>query len=135
MDVLSALSEQFPDRPPTWNDIVIAVIAISWMPLYRTDLGEISWAMAMGGFVSFFVIRGPVANSTIGMRFGSWWKAIGLRGRAVGIILYAVGVWITSQLIYIPVTLVSSIVAGGMLAIAVFVFLRVLSAREVSGWV
>ncbi|MFC6964164.1 hypothetical protein ACFQL7_21650 [Halocatena marina] len=53
MDVLSALSEQFPDRPPTWNDIVIAAMAISWVPLYRTDLGEISWAMAMGGFVAF----------------------------------------------------------------------------------
>lgn len=65
-NVQTRLSAYFPDRQPTWTDVLIGV-------LIGIDIGSdvltpasLSWPATVTGFLSFSVALGPGARSSFG---------------------------------------------------------------------
>jgi hypothetical protein len=128
------VSNWFPDRPPTWMEVGIVVLfGISTaMDLYPYD--EISWTWVAVGFVLCGFGMGPAGTTSLGKRFGQWFRGIGVAGRTVAIVLFAVVVWWTMFTIDIPSAKVDSFVAGMCLSLVAFLLAYLADAGEIDGW-
>ncbi|WP_135302260.1 hypothetical protein [Haloarcula amylovorans] len=128
------VSDWLPDSPPTWDDVIVTVLAVVWLSLTFSGLDTISWTALAAGIGIVVVVAGPVAHSTLSERISARVPALGPAGRAVGIVLFAVAVWFVAPMVDVPAHLVTSFCGGGMLALAVLVALQAVYAGEVSGW-
>ncbi|MCH7661148.1 MAG: hypothetical protein IH933_11425 [Euryarchaeota archaeon] len=134
MSVRSALSSYFPNRPPTWMEVVIvAVVAVSFAPSFFSP-STLLWPAVLFGFLGFLVVAGPVANTTLGKEFGDWFQRIGGVGRLFVVFLFVVGVLALLQFSLVPPAWVDDTIAGMFLGIVVYMLSYILLAGGVSGW-
>jgi hypothetical protein len=134
MNVQSRVAAWFPDRTPTWTEIIIAVLLTVTVATDFLSPSTISWLAVTVGFVVFAVAMGPAGNTSLGQRIGQWVREIGSSSRATAIILFAIAVGVIFQLDWIPVALISNAASGGLLAFILYTVAYVAWAGEVSGW-
>lgn len=89
---------------------------------------SLRWSWVAVGFVTFFVATGPVADSPVGQLIGDWFRAIGRRGRAAVIVLFAIAADA------LPDHPLESVGVGLVCAAPLFVGLYVLTAGQPDGW-
>jgi hypothetical protein len=134
MNVQSGFSAYFPNRHPTWTEVIIAVLFAGSVAPDFLLLSTISWPAVAVGFVVFAVAVGPATNTSLGKRIGQWFRDIGISGRATAIILFLIAVVLLYQLDWVPNTFISDAASGGILAFIVYMVAYVVWAGEVSGW-
>ena len=134
MDDRSAIAAYFPDRPPTWTEVGLAALIVvpTLVPPFRS--GPPSVPALIGGFLTFTAALGPIANTTLGVRVGRWFRGIGKDGRAAVIVPFAVAVAAIFRIDAVPSELIADAAVGGLLACVLSVLAYVLLAGEVSGW-
>ncbi|ERH07479.1 MAG: hypothetical protein J07HN4v3_03120 [Halonotius sp. J07HN4] len=128
------LSAYFPDRQPTWTEVVIGV-------LIGIDIGpnvlppaSLSWPAAVTGFLAFSVALGPGANSSFGQQIGQWWRGIGVTRGIGAIVLFAVTAGVVTRFDAVPNALIVDAATGGLLATLLYLIAYIVRARGVSGW-
>jgi len=132
--IQSRLSAYFPDRSPTWIDVLIGIlIGVEVGPDVLSPT-TISWPAAVTGFLVFSVALGPGANSSLGRRIGQWFQSIGLTGRIAVIVLCAIAAVMTFQFDAMPNDLIADAANGGLFATLLYLITYVLWAGGVSGW-
>jgi hypothetical protein len=128
------LRRWFPERPPTWTDILVALFVLVWLPLNVGYLQTIYWGWLLFGFGIGLVSIGPLANSPIGDQVGTWFRKIGMLGRAISILSFGVVVWMVRRQVTIPSDIVTSAVGGFMISLLLYVLMHLLYSGEISGW-
>ena len=104
--VLSAL---VPDHTPSRVDLFMMVIAAFELYLnFYIDSSGREWPWVVVGFVSCVLIAGPIAKSSIGRLLEKWFREIGIGGRALLIVLFAIGWYLVVSTFNIPVDPVTS---------------------------
>ncbi|WP_423745594.1 hypothetical protein V5735_06405 (plasmid) [Haladaptatus sp. SPP-AMP-3] len=132
--VPKTVSDWFPDRPPTWMEVGIVVLfsVSTAIDLYPYD--EISWTWVAVGFVLCGFGMGPAGTTSLGKRFGQWFRDIGGAGRVAVIVCFAVGVWWAMLTVDLPIAKVESFVAGLFFSLVVFLLAHYADAGEIDGW-
>lgn len=129
------LRRWYPESPPTWTDVVIACLSLIWVPLTVVEyLDTIYWSWSLFGLVIGLVLIGPLANSPIGERAGTWFEKIGVIGRIISLLLFLVSVMIVANQVNIPTELVGSFVCGSVISIFLYVLSHIFYSGEISGW-
>jgi len=128
------LRRWLPERPPTWTDVLAGLLILVWLPLNVGDLQTIYLSWFLFGSVAGLVSMGPLANSLIGERTGTWFRKIGVLGRAVSILAFVDIVWFVRGQVDLPGKIVTSAIGGFLLSILVYTLSYILSAGEISGW-
>ena len=128
------LRRWFPEHPPTWTDIIIGLLILVWVPFNVGYLQTIYWEWLLLGFVVGLVSMGPLANSPIGEQVGTWFRKIGILGRAISIISFVVVVLIVRGQVNVPSEIVTSSVGGFMMSILLYILMFLLYSGEISGW-
>ena len=123
----------FPSDAPTWVEVIVGIAAASHL-VGTLPSGPVRWPWFAVGFAVLVLATGPGANSALGARVGAWFSAIGVTGRVLAILGFAGGVWLTDTVVGIPEEPTSSIVAGVMAGVVVFIVVSLLAAGEVDGW-
>lgn len=134
MNVQSRFSKYFPNRTPTWTEVIISVLVVGMIAPDFLSPSTISWPAATVGFVIFAVAIGPASTTSLGKRIGQWFREIGVSGRAIAIILFAITVGAIFQLDWVPTSLINDATSGGLLAVFLYTVAYVAWAGEVSGW-
>ncbi|MFC5277481.1 hypothetical protein ACFPM1_01670 [Halorubrum rubrum] len=115
-----------PDRPPTWTDVLVGVLALLWIPINLASLRTIHWSWVFGGVAIGLVATGPIANSRSGKRVGAWFRTIGVGGRLVVILSFAAAVWIVSNRVDVPSEIVTSAAGGFMISLVVYLLVSLI---------
>ena len=129
-----SLGRWFPTHPPTWTDVLMGLLILVWLPLNLGYVRTIHWGWLLLGFIVGLVSMGPLANSAVGGRVGALFRKIGVLGRAISIISFAVVVWIVAGQVNVSSEIVTSSVSGFMMSILLYILLFLLYSGEVSGW-
>ncbi|MBX0286891.1 hypothetical protein [Haloarcula salinisoli] len=123
----------FPERPPTWAEVVTTLLVTATVvPEFLDD--TVSLPIAVAGFVLFALAVGPGANSSIGQRVGQWFRDIGKHDRALAIFVFLVTMAVLSLVAEALVVVLADAAAGGMMAVALYVFVHAVRAGGVEGW-
>ena len=128
------LRRWYPESPPTWTDILVILLALLFVTISLNDLQTVYWNWLLLGLVIGFIATGPLANSTIGKRVGTWFREIGMAGRAVCIISFAIVIFLSSSYVDVPSELVTSVGSGFMISVSLCVFMYVVYSGKVSRW-
>ncbi|SDR38937.1 hypothetical protein [Natronobacterium texcoconense] len=133
MDVRTGVAAYFPDRPPTWTEVVLGVLVlVAIAPRIYVD--SPSAPALLVGFLAFAVALGPAATTTAGRRIEEWFRRIGVVGRAIVLLTFLASTLLAYRLEAIPSTLVGDAAVGGLLAVILYLAAHVLLTREISGW-
>ena len=117
--VLSAL---LPDHTPSRVDLFIMVLAAFELYLnFYTESSGREWQWVVAGFISCVLIAGPIAKTSVGRLLGEWFREIGIAGRALLIVLFAIGWYLVASTFYIPLGTVTSVSNGAFLWVLLFV--------------
>ena len=125
------LSTWYPERPPTWTDVLVGVLALLWIPINLASLRTIHWSWMVGGAAIGLVSVGPLANSRGGKRVGAWFRAIGIGRRLAVILTFAAAVWIVSNRVDVPSEIVTSAVGGFMISLVVYLLAYLIHSGEI----
>ena len=132
-NIQTRLSAFFPDRQPTWTEVIIGV-------LIGIDIGpdvlapaSLSWPAAVTGFLAFSVALGPGARSSFGRQIGQRFRSIGVTGRVAVIVLFAVTVGVVTRFDMVPSALIADVATGGLLATLLYLVTYLICAGGVSG--
>ncbi|AQL42536.1 hypothetical protein BV210_07350 [Halorientalis sp. IM1011] len=121
----------FPDGAPDKIEVAIAVVLL-FDVAYDFYTGEpVVWSWFVGGFVACVLALGPVAASPVGSQVDTWFRDIGVAGRALVIIAFAVVVWMGYEFAGLPPKRLSSAASGIFLAVGFVIGVRLFSARTV----
>ncbi|OYR55939.1 hypothetical protein [Halorubrum halodurans] len=121
----------YPDRPPTWTDVLVGVLALLWIPINLGSLRTIHWGWVGGGAAIGVVSVGPLANSRGGKRVGAWFRAIGVGGRLAVVLSFAAAVWIASNRVDVPSEIVTSAAGGFTISLVLFLLAYLIRWGEV----
>ena len=117
--ILSAL---LPKHTPSRLDLFVVVIAAFELVLnFYIEPSGWEWLWVVAGFVSCVLIAGPIAKSSVGRLLEKWFREIGIGGRALLIVLLAIGWYLVASLFNIPANSVTSVANGVFLWILLFV--------------
>ena len=128
------LSAYFPDRPPTWTEVLIGVLVGIDVGFDVLSPENMSWFAVAAGFLVFSVALGPGSNSSLGRRVGQWFRDIGVTGRLVAIGSFALSAFILSQSATVPYALIADAASGGLFACSLYLIAYLVLAKEVHGW-
>lgn len=120
-----------PERPPTWTDVLVGLLALIWIPLNLASLRTIHWGWVFLGVLIGLVSTGPIANSRTGKRVGRWFRGIGVGGRLACILSFFVAVWLVSDRVDVPSETVTSAVAGFMLSLVSYLLVHALRSGRI----
>lgn len=119
------LSEMTNKQLVGW--IVFGVVLILSPALQLWDAGTVSWLALGGVFIATVVFSETAATTRPGQRIDAWWRRIGIPGRTLAIVLFAVVAWGSIWLYSGSLIPLYSFVFGGFLGIIVkgsFVLMR-----------
>lgn len=131
----SGVTRYFPDRPPTWLEVIIGALVVSMILPDFLAPKQLSWPAVLLGFLAFALAIGPVARTSFGIRIGCWFRAIGVTGRLVVISVFAFLVAIAAASDVVPLAPLSDAATGGLVAVLLYLLVYIATVREVSGWV
>jgi hypothetical protein len=134
MGGLFEVGTYFPDRSPTWSEVLTVVTAPvsigSWLQL----LSPSSLPAVALGFVGAAILLGPVAQTRVGKQIDRWATEIGRLGRATVIALFAIAVIVALGFEAIPTGLYG--VSLGIFLFSVLLLAAyVLHERPIEGWI
>jgi hypothetical protein len=132
MSTDSVPARYFPDRSPTWTEVVVGLL-VTVEILVEVTSSEIALPAATLGFLTFALAVGPAANTGVGERVGGWFRARTVAERAVVIVLFFVVVVVTSRLEPVPGGLLSDFAVGGLGAVVCYLLAYLVWAGEISG--
>jgi|SRR5699024_4688537 len=117
-------------RDPSRLEIVVGIWAIfqSFLFFSATDT-PVSWVWLAVGVVVWAIAMGPVAASSVGKRFGAWFKGISGAGRIVAIVMAAAMIWAVETTVVIPTTPGMNFLTGGLFAIGIITLLESIRTR------
>jgi len=128
-----------PDRPPTWAEVGLSLlVSVVYLPQLVIS-SSVSWPVVFTGIAVSVVVLGPIANSRGGRRVETRFKAVSIPHRVlvlsiVGIVLLG-GAMAVASVTSVTTQLLLDASYGGMAGVVVYVFVHLLHARTVSGWV
>ncbi|ERG99136.1 MAG: hypothetical protein J07HQX50_00278 [Haloquadratum sp. J07HQX50] len=132
--VRAILSAYFPDRSPTWAEVLTgALIGVS-VGVDALSSATVSWPAGVAGFLIFTVALGPGANSSLGGQIGQWFRNISVTGRVAVIVLFMLITGVVLRFDAVPDALIADAASGGLLATLLYVIVYIAWAGEVSGW-
>ncbi|MGA9400503.1 hypothetical protein [Haladaptatus sp.] len=132
--MVRTVSDWFPDRPPTWGEILPTTLISFSLAADPSVFDTISWAWVAVGFVLTGIGLGPARATALGKRFGQWFRDIGVTGRISAIILFFVVAWGTLLTVEIPIAVIDSFVVGMWAALILYFLAHIAHAGEISGW-
>ncbi|EMA48406.1 hypothetical protein C451_20502 [Halococcus thailandensis JCM 13552] len=100
---------------------MMAIAAFELYLNFYIDSSGREWPWVVVGFVSCVLIAGPIAKSSIGRLLEKWFREIGIGGRALLIVLFAIGWYLVVSTFNIPVDPVTSASNGIFLWVLLFV--------------
>jgi len=115
----------FPDRPPTWAEVVGSVATTFLLPNFVADIDSITVAAA--GFILFLL---ALPFETV----ENWFHRIGMAGRLLLIFGVFAGVQLIAELAPALTPTLVDIATGGLLATLLYFTIFLLRERTVSGW-
>lgn len=122
-----------PDHEPTWTEILVGLVAVIWLADEVVLASMISWPWLALGFGLNLIAIGPIAQSSIGARIGTWFRDIGVAGRLLALVLFALVVWTAEYAVDLPAVPVTSAVGGMMVAVLVYIIANVATSGGVGG--
>ena len=134
MSAVFDVDAYFPDRPPTWLEVGVTLLAAGTVAGKVLRGAVVSWPALWVGFAVFVVAFGPGTQSALGARIGQWFRAVGTAGRAAVIVLCIVFVTLLYRFAWVPDAVLSDFGSGGLLAVVCIMVVYVVGAGEVSGW-
>ncbi|ELY77448.1 hypothetical protein [Natrinema gari] len=132
--VQSRLAAYFPDRSPTWIDLLIGILTGVEIGPDILSPATISWPAAVSGFLVFTIALGPGSNSSLGRWVSQWFRSIGILRRVVVIVLFALTVGIVSRFDAVPNAQIADAASGGLLATFLYLVTYIVWAGGVSDW-
>lgn len=123
-----------PERSPTWTDVIVGGLALFWVLLNLGYLQTIYWEWVVFGFVVGLLSMGPLANSPIGEQIGIWFRDIGIVGRSLFILSFAVAVWVVRSQVDISSQIVTSSVGGFMISMILYLLVYIHYSENIDGW-
>ena len=115
----------FPDRPPTWAEVVGSVATTFLLPNMLSGIGSVTVAAA--GFL-LFVLALPLK------RVEDWFHRIGMGGRVLLIFGVFAGVQLIAELAPELTPILADAATGGLLATLLYFTAFLVRERTVSGW-
>ncbi|MFC5368129.1 hypothetical protein [Salinirubrum litoreum] len=118
---MSRWSVWSPDGHPTRLDLAFGVIAGATAVVSLLTVASTHWLWFLAGVLVFGLAVGPASATGVAERVGTWFRGIGVVGRALVIASVVAVAWGSVQLvpgIGAPLTAFGS---GGLLAVAVVV--------------
>lgn len=128
------LSTYFPDRAPTWTEVLIGVLVGINFGFDVLSPETMSWPAVVAGFLVFSVALGPGGNSPFGRRVGQWFRDIGATGRLAVIGSFALSAIVMSRFNAVPYALIADAASGGLFACFLYLIAYLVLAKEVHGW-
>jgi hypothetical protein len=132
MSLESLPARYFPDRSPTWAEVVVGLLA-AFEILSELLFSGVSLPAAVVGFSLFGLALGPAANTGVGRRVGRWFRSRAVAERAALIVMFFTVVVATSRLELVPGSLLSDFAVGGLAAVVCYLFAYLAWAGEISG--
>jgi hypothetical protein len=130
-----SIADWLPDRPPTWADVFLAGFGFFSLVEYAvSSTTPAAWEWVAVGVVGSVLAFGPLANSAVGDRVNEWWDRIGVGGRALAIVGFAVVCWTViwqEPAIRAPV---DGVATGGFAVLFVVLAVFVVRHRPIRGW-
>ncbi|WP_137291185.1 hypothetical protein [Natronorubrum halophilum] len=118
-----------PDGAPNRRRVAFATLVAAWAVWNLAVVETVAWGIVAAGFVAFVAAAGPLATSSIGSRVGAWFRAIGIVGRGLVIVGFAVMVWTATTRLEVPAVLPTSFGLGGILGTSAVVALEAVRSR------
>jgi hypothetical protein len=134
MDGILNVGNYFPDRPPTWSDVVTVVSGLLYIGISVQSFQSSSLPAVALGFSSTVILIGPVAQTRVGKRIGRWVTEIGPDGRATVIGLFAIAVIVTFVFVGTPPEFIREAVLGTMMGYLLVMAAHILKERRIEGW-
>jgi len=128
------LSTYLPDRQPTWLELLLAALVLPRVVWGLYGGPHTSWLAIGVGVLVFALALGPVANTVLGGRVDRWFRGLGVAGRAVVIVLFAVAVYVAVWVGAVPEQWLADVGTGGLLAVLGYLAAFVTVSGGVSGW-
>lgn len=135
MAVDLSIAAFFPDRPPTWTEVILAV-GVATVTLPETFAASaVSWPTFGGGALLTGLALGAVSATASGRRFRRWLRTIDPMVRAVGIIGLLVACSIPIWLELLSPSLLIDVASGALAATIVYMFAHLAWAQSIAGWI
>ena len=115
----------FPNRPPTWAEVVGSVATTFLLPNMLSGIGSVTVAAA--GFI-LFMLALPLK------RVEDWFHRIGMGGRVLFIFGVFAGVQLIAELAPELTPILADAATGGLLATMLYFTAFLARKRTVSGW-
>lgn len=126
------VSAMFPDRPPTWAEMLYAVVmgVIAGLSFVPASLPG-AWPAFLAGVVAFGAFAW-LAHSSLGERADERIDALGLGGKLVLlVVLVAV---VAAPTVIVPAETFDGFAAGGLTGTVLYYLAYAVLAGEISGW-
>ena len=130
----SVPSRWFPDRAPTWSEVLLTPASVFMVTTILMTSPGVSWPAVALGVVLTVTTLGPFTATASGRRFDDWGRKQSPRQRAAVILLFAGGVWLVAELALVPPAWLTNAAVGVLLGTAVYVVGHVADAGTISGW-
>lgn len=117
-------------EPSRWESALAVLVVIQVVTTFMTT--TVLWGWLAVGIVAFALAMGPVADSAIGAQVGTWFRSIGVAGRALVIIAFAAIVWTVPTVLELPMRPIHSFATGGLLAVAAIILIQTARSLRIS---
>ena len=131
---MNRLTTYFPDRTPTWTEVVVVLLVIvGFVPSYYATPPR-SWIVFVAGFVLALVLVGPVANSRIGRRVKDSFDRFPPVARVFLLTFVILGIGIPFWVGPLPNWILGDATIGAVISMLVYYIAFVAVSGEISGW-
>lgn len=104
--------------------ILLAALTVAGPAVVLWEAGTVAWAWFLLGAVGFGVTFGPFARTATGQAVDDWFTRIGVAGRTVCIVAFALVVWTVMGSVQPDPATVGSFAVGGVIALTIVALAR-----------
>ena len=131
---MTRLATYFPDRSPTWTEVLIVLLVIvGFVPSFFATPPQSSFVFA-AGFVLALVLVGPVANSRPGRRLNESFDRFSPLARVFVLTFVILGIGLPFWVGPLPNWVLGDATIGAVISMLVYYIAFVAIAGEISGW-
>jgi len=128
------LRRWYPERSPTWSDVIIPTVLLVGLSRHLIGTSPHYWEWIATGFLTGLIFLGPVANSTVGDGFGTWFQEIGGAERIATIAVFTIVVGVIIYLFGLSTTTMASFAIGAIVSFLVYLVGHIAHSGEINGW-
>jgi hypothetical protein len=123
-----------PDRPATWTDVTVVVLGVLLIGTNLVNTESVAWAWVSIGSLATLLAVGPIANTKVGIRIGTWFRTIGVGGRAIFIVGWAVLIAVVYATVSVPGDATIGFFIGVMVGAIVYGLAHIVYSGGIQGW-